>query len=225
VRVPGPAARAGAPIARVVATAEAATLAAKSVTLTERLLVSGSLIELRIEGRYPNRVRIDFATPGVSMHIVIASSAVYLDLDARAWQSAYHLPSSEAETMAGRWFEAKAGDPALGASIAKFNPKSIERALFKEFARAVPRLVAHRAVVGGRRAIALRDAGGALYVASNRSPVILRLTSTLPKVEGYMEFSGYGASTHFALPVGATSLDQALAAGTTPTTAVSGVPG
>ncbi|HUZ21604.1 MAG TPA: hypothetical protein VMU75_13615 [Acidimicrobiales bacterium] len=206
------------PPARIFAEAEAATLAARSVTLTEHLVLGGKALYIKAKGRWPNRVELSVVSQGVSEEIVVVASTVYVEANALGWESSYRLPAAAAAELAGRWFTTSLSDPQLGASPAGLNPKSLERQVFSLVGRASSKLAVRPGRVAGRRALVLSDAGGAVYVAATGTPYVLRVTSTLPSDRGFLEFSGYGSSTNFAVPVGATSLDAALAQAASPAT-------
>jgi hypothetical protein len=206
------------PAARIFAEAEAATLSAKSVTLTEHLVLDGKPLYVKVKGRWPNRVELSIASEGVSEEIVVISSTVYVEANTLGWESGYRLQAAAAQELAGRWFTTSLSDPELGASLASLNPKSLERQVFSLVAKASSKLSVRPARVAGRPALALSGAGGAVYVAATGTPYVLRITATLPKDHGFLEFSGYGSSTNFPVPTGATSLDAALAQAESSTT-------
>ncbi|HUY30103.1 MAG TPA: hypothetical protein VMV02_03815 [Acidimicrobiales bacterium] len=210
----------GEPVARIVAAAEASTLAARSVTIEERLLVGGKLTVVSISGRYPARVRIAYELAGASVQILLDGPRVYVEMNAVGWETLYRIAAGPAAALVGHWYTTTTGDASLGGSLADLDPKVVERALFAAFAKGVRHLVAHPARVGGQPAIALRGPGGAFYVAAHGAPHVLRITISVPGDSGFLEFSGYGATPRIALPASATSLDAALLASQAPPTTV-----
>ena len=124
------------PAARIFAEAEAATLSAKSVTLTEHLVLDGKPLYVKVKGRWPNRVELSIASEGVSEEIVVISSTVYVEANTLGWESGYRLQAAAAQELAGRWFTTSLSDPELGASLASLNPKSLERQVFSLVAKA-----------------------------------------------------------------------------------------
>lgn len=213
-----PASTSGTP-SQILAEAQRATLAARSVTLTERVVENGIHLSAKLEGRWPNRIRISVAAGRLVEVIVIASSSVYVDANAVAWASEYKLSSTGAAELSGRWFVTTASDPELGATpLSTFNPKVVERPVFDELKSRAADLKEQLSRFDGHSAVELSDASGAIYISSTGKPYILRIITNRPTIHGFLDFSSFNSSTNFAVPNTASNLDAALAEAQSATT-------
>jgi hypothetical protein len=197
---------------QILSEAQRATLAARSVTLTEHLVSNGVSLTTKLQGRWPNRIRVSVKSDGFDETIILTSSSIYVKENAKAWKSEYKLSASGVAELANRWFVTNRSDPELGStSLSTLDPKVVERPLFEDLEKGAPDLQEQSADFDGRPAIKLWDATGAVYVASTGRPYILQIVSELPSSHGFLDFSAFNRSTKFSLPHGASNLDAALA--------------
>lgn len=196
---------------QILSEAERATLAAHSVTLTEHLVSNGVSLSTKLQGRWPNRIRVSVKSGTFATTIILTTSSVYVNSNATTWESEYKLSSTGAAELSDRWFVTDRSDPELGStSLSMLDPKVAERPLFEDLEKGAPDLKEQPSQFEGRPAIKLWDATGAVYVASTGRPHILRIVSELPTSHGFLDFSSYNSSTKFALPSSASNLDAAL---------------
>lgn len=198
---------------QILSRAEGATLAARSVTLTEHLVANGVPISIKLQGRWPDRVQVSIATEAIAEAIIIESSSVYVKANEKAWALDYKLSSTGATEMSDQWFVTSRTDPELGdASLSSLNPKALERPVFKDLKAGASELKEQLSQFDGRPAIKLSDATGAIFVSSTGKPYVLRIISYVPTSHGFLDFSSFNSSTKFVTPPGtASNLDAALA--------------
>jgi hypothetical protein len=198
---------------QILSAARRATLAAHSVTLTEHLVSNGVSLSIKLQGRWPNRIRVsEEESSGFATTIILTTSSVYVNSNAATWESEYKLSSTGAAELSDRWFVTDRSDPELGStSLSTLNPKVAERPIFEDLEKGAPDLKEQLSQFDGRPAIKLWDATAVVYVASTSRPYILRIVSELPTSHGFLDFSAFNSSTKFALPGSAANLDAALA--------------
>ncbi len=197
---------------QILSEAQRATLAARSVTLTEHLVEDGIHISAKLEGRWPNRIRVSAAIGKLVEIIVVASTSVYVEGNAVAWASEYKLSSTGAAELSERWFVTSSSDPELGATpLSTLNPKGVERPVFDELKSRAGDLKEQLSSFDGRPAVKLWDASGAIYISSTGKPYILRIVTYRPTIHGFLDFTSFNSSTNFAVPSTASNLDAALA--------------
>ncbi len=204
---------------QILSEAQRATLAAHSVTLTEHLVENGASLSVKLQGRWPNRIRVSVESGGLDETIIITGSSVYAKANTSTWESEYKLSSTAAAELSERWFVTYRSDPELGsASLSTLNPKVDERPLFEDLEKGAADLKVQPSRFDGRLAIKLWDASGAIYISSTGKPYILRVVAELPTNHGFLDFSAYDSSTKFAVPSTASNLDAALAQAQSATT-------
>ena len=197
---------------QVLEQAESATLAAHSVKLVERFVVGKRPVSARVQGRWPDRVRISVTTGGIVEQIFIARHLVYVIANAKAWEVAYKLNRAAARQLAGRWFVTVRSDRRLGnVALSTFNPKGLERPLFAELNAAADQLTTHASKESGRAALELSGASVAVFISAIGRPYIRRIMSVLSSNYGYLDLSAFNRATKFSFPKVASNFDAALA--------------
>lgn len=124
---------------QILSEAERATLAAHSVTLTEHLVSNGVSLSTKLQGRWPNRIRVSVKSGTFATTIILTTSSVYVNSNATTWESEYKLSSTGAAELSDRWFVTDRSDPELGStSLSMLDPKVAERPLFEDLEKARP---------------------------------------------------------------------------------------
>jgi len=195
---------------QIIKDARAATIAAKSLHYSGRLVSGGSAISLNLNVT-PLRSGGSITENGATLLFVGAGSEVYLRASGASWTKLTG-DAADGQLLANRWIKA----PSSNSDFASFAQLTNLSTLFGSV-QGTGVLTKHGTTkINGQKAVVITSSkGGTLYVADSGKPYILRLTQPKGSSDGSgeIDFDHYGSAHPPSVPTGAIDFTQLIAGG------------